>query len=150
MANMAQPMRLQEIVSLLGGELVGDGHAIIRRVASLQNAGPEDIAFLSQPRYKRLLKSTRASAVILPVSERDASILPRIICDDPYVYFAQVSRLLFPAEPISPGVHPTAVVEPDAQIAASAQIGARAYVGSRARIGERTVIGPGCVIGDGV
>jgi UDP-3-O-[3-hydroxymyristoyl] glucosamine N-acyltransferase len=149
MANMAQPMRLEEITSRFGGELVGDGRTAVRRVASLESAGPEDIAFLSHSRYKRLLKSTRAAALILPYSERDASALPRIICDDPYLYFTQVSRLLCPVEPISPGIHRTAVVESDALVAESAQIGAGAYIGHRVRIGERTAIGPGCVIADG-
>jgi len=149
MADMAF-MRLDEIVVALGGELFGDGSTCIRRVATLQSAGPGDIAFLSQKRYRPLLRSTRASALILASSEKDATTLPRIICEDPYLYFAQVSQLFSPAEQVTPGIHPSAVVEAGAIIDPAAQIGAGAYVGHMARIGRHTVVGPGCFIGDDV
>lgn len=146
MANMA--MRLDAIVAALGGKLLGAGDTKIRRVATLQSAGPGDVAFLSQARYRSLLCSTRASALILPPSEKDATSLPRIICEDPYLYFAQVAQLFSPPERVTPGVHASAVIESDATVDPTAQIGAGAYVGHLASIGAHTVIGPGCFIGN--
>jgi UDP-3-O-[3-hydroxymyristoyl] glucosamine N-acyltransferase len=127
--------------------MLGD-NAVISRVATLQNASSGDIAFVSQMRYRNLIASTRATALILPQSLRDATSLPRIICNDPYLYFAEVSRLFSPPEPAVPGIHPSAVVEKGAFVAATAEIGALAYVGRGARIGAGTAIGPGCFIGD--
>lgn len=147
MAHMAG-MRLEEIVSRLGGELVGDANAQVSRVATLQNAGPGDLSFLSHARYRSHLQFTRATAVILPPSERDAIAIPRIISDDPYFYFAQVARLFLPLDTVAPGIHATAVVEADAIVAPSAHIGPGVYVGHQARIEERVVIGPNCSIGD--
>ncbi len=139
--------RIGEIVTRLGGELVGDPDAEIRRIATLESAGPGDLSFLTHSRYRPNLQHTRASAVILAREERDATTLPRILCDDPYVYYARAARLLSSEDRPVPGVHPKAVVEADAQIAASATVGPGCYIGSRAKLDERVVIGAACTIG---
>jgi UDP-3-O-[3-hydroxymyristoyl] glucosamine N-acyltransferase len=143
-------LRLSEIVARLGGEVVGNPDVSVRRVAPLHSAGPEDLTFLAQAKYRSQLGATRAGAVVLARGERDATRLPRIVCDDPYLYFARVAQLFAPPDTVPAGVHPSAVVEPDATVPASAAVGAGAYVGPRARLGERTVVGPGCHVGAGV
>lgn len=139
--------RLGEIVTRLGGELVGDSGVEIRRIATLESAGPGDLSFLSHARYRPNLRRTRASAVILARGERDATALPRILCDDPYVYYARAAQLLFIEDRPVPGVHPKAVVEATAEVAASATVGPGCYVGPRARLDERVVVEAGCTIG---
>jgi len=139
---------LAEIVERLGGELVGDPGVTIRQVATLESAGHGDIAFLSQRRYRPLLRATRAAAVILPHAERDVTALPRILCADPYLYFARVSTLLNPPREVESGVHPSAVIEPGAYVATSARIGPGCHIGKRAEVGESACIDAGCAIGD--
>jgi UDP-3-O-[3-hydroxymyristoyl] glucosamine N-acyltransferase len=143
-------LRLSEIVARLGGELVGDPDIEVRRVAPLQSAGPGDLSFLAQTKYRPQLRETRAAAVVLRSGERDATRLPRILCDDPYLYFARVAQLFAPTESVRAGVHASAVVEPDAVVPGSAAVGAGAYIGPRARLGERVVVGPGCHLGAAV
>jgi len=152
MSNRSDPtaLRLADIVARVGGELVGDPDVTVRRVAPLHTAGPDDLTFLAQPKYRAQLRETRAAAVVIGRAERDATRLPRIICDDPYLYFARVAQLFAPDDAVRPGVHPSAVVEADASVPASASIGPGAYVGTRARLGERVVVGPGCHVGAGV
>jgi len=140
-------LRLSEIVARVGGELIGDPDITVLRVAPLQAAGPEDLSFLAQAKYRSQLRETRAAAVVIGRAERDATRLPRIVCDDPYLYFARVAQLFAPADAVSAGVHPSAVVEADASVPASASVGAGAYIGTRARLGERAVVGPGCHVG---
>ncbi len=139
---------LAAIVERLGGELVGNPEVTIRQVATLESAGPGDIAFLARGRYRPQLRATRATAVILPHAERGATEVPRILCDDPYLYFARVSALLNPSQEVEPGVHPSAVIEPGAHIAASARIGPGCHIGRRAEVGEGACIDAGCGIGD--
>jgi UDP-3-O-[3-hydroxymyristoyl] glucosamine N-acyltransferase len=141
--------RLAEIVARLGGEAVGDETVVVHRVASLQNGSPGAIAFLSQSRHRADLDGTRASAVILGRDARDATSLPRIVCDEPYLYFARVSALLHPDAPVMPGVHPQAAVAPSASVAASARVDACAVIEAHAQVGEGAWIGPGCWIGSG-
>jgi UDP-3-O-[3-hydroxymyristoyl] glucosamine N-acyltransferase len=149
MSTRTEPtaLRLADIVARLGGELVGDPEITVRRVAPLQSAGPEDLSFLAQAKYRPQLRETRAGAVVLGRAERDATTLPRILCDDPYLYFARVASLFAPADAVRAGVHPSAVVEPDASVPVSAAVGAGAYIGPRVRLGERVVVGPGCHVG---
>ena len=139
---------LAEIVERLGGELIGDPRVTVRQVATLESAGPNDVGFLAQGRYRAQLRATRAAAVILPHTERNATEIPRILCDDPYLYFARVSALLNPPTEVQPGVHPSAVVEFSAQVAASARIEPGCHIGARADIGEGVWIGAGCTVGD--
>lgn len=140
---------LAELVARFGGELVGDGTQTVSQVAPLDRATSEEIGFVSQGKYLTQLADTRAGAVILPVDARDATVLPRILTANPYLYFARVSALLNP--PLRPhtGIHSSAVVAPDAVVAADACIAAGAVIGSNAHIGARSVIEANCVVGDG-
>lgn len=141
---------LGEIVESFGGELIGDADVVIKQVAPLSTAQAEHISFLANPKYRRQLQTCRAGAVIMNITERDATNLPRILTDNPYAYFAKVSALLNPQRIEAPGVHPTAVIEQAAIIPGSATVGAFTFVGKRVKIGENVVIGPGCYLGDDV
>jgi UDP-3-O-[3-hydroxymyristoyl] glucosamine N-acyltransferase len=142
--------QLREIVARLGGELLGNPETEIVRIATLQSAGPGDLSFLSHSRYRPHLRDTRASAVILARGERDATALPRILCDDPYLYYARAAQLLSGESHPAPGVHPQAVVEPGALVPASVAIGPFCRVGAGARLGEGVVMESGCSIGEDV
>jgi len=146
----AKRYRLAEIVERFGGELVGDGHIPISGVATLESATREQIAFLAHGKYRKQLEATEAGAVILGHSDRGLTDIPRIACDDPYLFFAKVSALFNP--PVAPksGVHPAATIEDGTQVPASASIGAGAYIGRGVSLGNGVVIGPGCCLGDGV
>ncbi len=144
------PLRLGDIVARLGGELLGDPAVEISAVGTLRGAGPGAISFLSHPRYRADLAASRASALIVPPDARDASSLPRIVCADPYVYFARVSALLNPPPQVDPGVHPSAVIAAGARVAASANVDAGCVIGAGASIGEGAALGAACVVGEGV
>jgi len=142
--------RLGEIVARLGGDLLGSPEIEIGRIATLEQAGPGDLTFLSNARYRVQLRQTHASAVILAHGERDATALPRILCDDPYLYYARAAQLLNAEVRPAPGVHSHAVVEPGALVPASAAIGPFCRIGTRTRLGERVVLDSGCSIGEDV
>jgi len=129
---MPGSLTLAQIAARLGGRIAGDPEVLIRQVGSLARAGPGQISFLSNTRFQAQLAGTGASAVILASDAEAFTSLPRIVCGDPYSYFARVSQLFNPRFTQAVGVHPSATV------AASAKLGARAS------------IGPGCVLGDGV
>jgi UDP-3-O-[3-hydroxymyristoyl] glucosamine N-acyltransferase len=148
MSERADGLSLDEIVSRFGGELIGDGRLRIVQVATLANAGPADLAFLANSKYRKQLKSSRAGAVVLsPANARDCP-LPCIVSDNPYAYYARVAQLLNPPPQIPAGIHPAAVVE--SELDPSISVAAGAHVGKNVRIGRNCVIGPGCILGDGV
>jgi UDP-3-O-[3-hydroxymyristoyl] glucosamine N-acyltransferase len=140
---------LASIVDHLGGELVGNGNVEIRQVATLDNAEPDTITFLANERYLAQLKSTRAGAVIVGETLRDALKTTHIVTANPYVYFARVSALLNPDPETVPGRHPSAVIHPGAVISEGVEIGPSVVIAGNAVIGSDARIGAGCYIGAG-
>jgi UDP-3-O-[3-hydroxymyristoyl] glucosamine N-acyltransferase len=141
-------LRLDEIVARLGGELRGDGSVLVRQVASLAGAGEGEIAFLANPKYRKQLADTKASAVIIPPQAADDTLLPRIVHPNSYAYYARVVALLNPAPRRLAGIHPSAVVH--STIPASVSVGENVVVGESVVLGENVTLYPGVVIGDGV
>jgi UDP-3-O-[3-hydroxymyristoyl] glucosamine N-acyltransferase len=125
----------------------GDTGIEIRRVATLDDAGPGDLTFLANPRYAGKLASTRASAVIMNGSSTAPCAVIR--SKSPYLTFARAAQVLAPARPMAAGVHALAAVAADAAVDASASIGPFAVIGAGASVGARTVVHPHVVIGDG-
>ena len=141
-------LRLDEIVSRLGGWLEGDGSVIVSQVGSLASAGANEIAFLSNPRYRQQLQSTRAAAVIVAPQFAGDTSLPRIVHHNVYAYYARVVALLNPRACRPSGIHPSAVVH--SEVPLSACVGEKVVIGSDVVIGENVTLYPGCVIGNGV
>ncbi len=141
------PISLGELATSQGCELIGDPDATVSGVASLQNASPESLSFLSGSSYLSQLPTTKAAAVVLRAEDADACPVAALICDNPYATYARMAALVCPEPLFAPGVHTTAVVADSATIADTAHIAATAVIGERTVIGEHTVVGPGTVIG---
>ena len=140
-----QPVRLDQIVAALGGDLVGDGSLPVVRLAPLDRADAGSLAFLANPRYAAQLASTEAAAVIVAPAQRDAAVArgAAIVTPDPYLYFARLTQWWAARRRRAPavGVHPSAVVEPGAVLHPSVSVGPLAYVGPGAVLGEGVVLG---------
>jgi len=143
---------LSELAEICGATLVGDGSLTVVGPASLEEARPDQIAFLGHPKYERLLAETRAAAVLVGnevESTREGLALLR--CDDPSRAFSEVVRLFAAAPPAPPpGVHPTAVVDPSVELGADVSVGPLCVLGEGSRIGDRSVLHAGVCLGDGV
>ena len=134
-------MRVDEIAKRLNAEWEGAGDLEIHGAADLDAASPDDIAFVQNRKAATRAEASRAGCLIV---DRDFPAGRTVIrVSNPRAAFAMAIGLLYPKPPITPGIHPTAVIAPDATIAASASIGPHVTVGPRAVIGERTVVGPG-------
>ena len=141
--------RLDQITGKFGGSVIGDASIRVGQVAPPETAGPTDIVFISKASYLPQLRNTQAGAAIIAADAPEAAGIPRIVCANPYAYFAKVSALFNPMPPVVTGAHKTAVVAKTAKIAKSASIGAGAYIGAKVRIGKNVCIGPGSFVGDG-
>jgi UDP-3-O-[3-hydroxymyristoyl] glucosamine N-acyltransferase len=149
-SGAAPAYSLRELRERYGGEVIGDADLRVSRVATLENAGPGAIAFFANPRYLKHLQTTRAAAVILGPDARDAATVPRIVCENPYAYFARVSALLNPVRGTEPGVHATARIHPEARVHRGAEVGPFAVIERGAQVGDGAVIGASSYVGEGV
>jgi UDP-3-O-[3-hydroxymyristoyl] glucosamine N-acyltransferase len=151
-------LRLGSIAAALGGELLGDADLRIDGLAPLESAGPAELSFLSNPRYRQQLAATRAGCVIVGPAFREAASARGacIVTEDPYLYFARLTQLWKRehAKASGPAIHPSAVVDPSAQLGAGVRIGPLCVVERGARIGagtelkSRVTIGEDCVLGE--
>jgi UDP-3-O-[3-hydroxymyristoyl] glucosamine N-acyltransferase len=140
-------VKLRDLATHLECRLEGDGDIEVVRVTGLKEAGPGDLTFVANPKYEKLLTTTRASAVILndgPECRTPACLRT----SNPYLAFARAARLFAPQIRPAPGVHPLAAVAPDASLGAGVSIGAFAWIGPRVSIGDNTVIYPNVTIAD--
>ena len=151
---MAIGKSLAELADHVGGKVIGDGSVIVHKVAALDQAGPGEISFLTNPRYQKFLPQCRASAVIVGLGVTDASVdqgqVNFLQCADPYIAFAKILQLLTPTQPFSAEISPHAWVDSSAVIGASVTIFPNVFVGPRVRIGARTVLMPGTFLGSDV
>jgi UDP-3-O-[3-hydroxymyristoyl] glucosamine N-acyltransferase len=109
-------IRIDELAKRLGAELRGDPERQVSGVRPLDEAGPEHLSFLHNPKYLGLARSSSAGAILT----QDASLLPGrdvLVCAEPYLALARALEVLYPAVAATPGVHPSAVVSEGVEIA---------------------------------
>jgi UDP-3-O-[3-hydroxymyristoyl] glucosamine N-acyltransferase len=141
----------------LAARILGDSSLPISSTAPLDSAGPADLSFLANPRYRSQVAASAAGAIVLSGAEQAANFPggarpagALVACDNPYAWFAFAAQHLAREAPPAPGVHDRAVVASGARLGAGVCIEALAVVGEGAEVGEGTRIGPACVLGEGV
>lgn len=156
--SSAGPISLAELAKIAGAELKPPtaGGRLIKDVAPLETAGPEDVSFLDNRRYLPAFAATRAGACLVDpgYAERAPADTALLLTSRPYRGYALVAQAFYPGVSAAPGRHPTAVVDPSARIGEGctlepyAVIGADVEIGKRCRIGSHVVIESGVTIGD--
>lgn len=142
-------MKLTELASQLGCQLIGDGDVEIEGVAGIESAGPHEVTFLTNPRYTDKVATTGAGAIIVGQA-LDAPSPPQLISSNAYLDFARALDLFYSAPATEAGIHPTAVIADSSHVANSASIGAYAVIGENVVIGDNAVLHPHVTIYAGV
>ena len=139
---------LAELAERINGRVVGDATVRIHGVGTLTHGRTGQITFLNNPRYRRYLTDTQASAVILGEDDVAHCHVNAIVVRRPYVAYARLTALFSRQREQGGFIHPSAQVSSAAQVADSARIEANCVVGAGCVVGEQVRIGPGCVIED--
>src|SRR5437879_3215111 len=138
-------MKLAEIAQKLGCRLEGPPEIEIRGVVGIEHAEAGQITFLANRRYFPLLKTTRASAVLIEEGialDREASLpsLAALRSSNPYLAFAHALELFYQPPRYAPGIHPTAIIAKSARIGENAHIGPYCFIDEDASIGRNAVL----------
>ncbi|HBM89312.1 MAG: UDP-3-O-(3-hydroxymyristoyl)glucosamine N-acyltransferase [Parvibaculaceae bacterium] len=142
----------------------------ITDVAPLDSAGPDEIAFLDNPKYVAAFEATKASACIVGrkfVDKAPAGIA-LLVSDQPYRSYALAAQCFYPtscrpsdtfgdASTVSPAahIHPSAkvnegaTIEPGAVVSAECEVGSGAVIASSAVVAKGTTVGRDSYIGPG-
>ena len=150
---------LGHLAAALGATLEGDPGRVVRGVAPLETAGPDDVSFLTDPRYRAAAQASRAGAFVAGAGITGLPA-PVLRVTAPQQAMIDLLELFHPAAPAVPGVHPSAIVAADARIDSTAfvgplvviesrarldpgvRIGALSYIGHDVHVGEDSVVGP--------
>ncbi len=159
---------LEEITGLVQPRRVAgtSAEATIRGIASLNKAGPGDLSFLSNKKYRAEVGKTRASVVLVPLDFAGSPAPGQsfLFVEQPSVALgrlcARLEQALWPKP--APGVHPsasvaagaaidpTATIGPLCVIEAGATIGAGTHLQAQVFVGRAAVIGAACWLMAGV
>ena len=121
---------------------------MIRSLAALDVAKPDQLAFLANPKYVKQLKLSSAGAVLVKPELADQVTGIALVVQDPYLAYATLSKLFDWRRPLQPRVDATAVIASSASVDSSAEISAHVVIGEHAHIAAGVFIGANSVIGD--
>lgn len=141
-------MRLSLIAQSLGCRLEGSPDTEIAGVAAIEVARPDQLTFISNRKYVRHAKTTRAGAIILD-DDFPALPTPTLRTSNPYLAFARAIELFYqPPEPPA-GIDPTARIAASARLGDDASIGPYVVIEDGVTVGARSIVGPFVHIGRG-
>src|SRR5712672_475389 len=149
-SRLPSAMKLAEIASALNARLEnGLADTEVTGLNGIEQAGPEEITFVANPKYAAAARLTKAAAVI--VAERFPVIPAATLrVQDPYHSFARALELFHKPLQYAPGVHATAIIHPTAKVGRGAHIGPYVVVDENVEIGDDAVLLAHAVIYRGV
>ncbi len=138
---------LNEIQSIAGGKVIGNGDTYITGVASVEVAKEGDITFIKNDSLVSQALTSQASAIIL---HREIQTLkkPQIVVENPYLAFTRLMEVVAKERYIRPsGIHPTAIISKEAILGKGVSIGAYVVIEDGVKIGDRVTVYPNTFIG---
>jgi UDP-3-O-[3-hydroxymyristoyl] glucosamine N-acyltransferase len=145
---------LPRLAERVEGRLRGGSPVCITGVASLEEAGPREASWLSNPKYAHFLATARCGVILVPRGHAETP-MPSIECPSVERSIALLLGAFAPPRaPFPRTVHPTAVIDPTARLAPDVAVAphvvieAHAAVGARTRLHAGVFIGSGAVVGD--
>ncbi len=138
--------QLEELARIVGGEVAGDAERVVESVCTLETAGPDDLSFVTSPKYRRQAAESAAGA-LLAAKPLEGVEKDYLLVDEPYYALALLLSHIYPATRPEPGVHPTAVVEQGAEVDARASVGPFAVIGEGSQLAAGVEIHSHAVVG---
>jgi UDP-3-O-[3-hydroxymyristoyl] glucosamine N-acyltransferase len=144
-------LTIQEINTILNGEIIGNTTHTITAPEQLDLAKETEISFIGNKKYEKNWLNSNASAAIV---NEDISIEPGvnkvfIKVKNADLAMSQVLEMFAPDAPqFDEMIHPTAVIHSTAKIGNGTKIGAGCYIGPNVEIGENAILYPNVTILD--
>jgi UDP-3-O-[3-hydroxymyristoyl] glucosamine N-acyltransferase len=137
---------LNEIAAFLDGSVRGDGGIVIERIRGIDEAGPGDLTFVANPKYRKKMETTGASAIlVVPGTAYAGKNL--LMVEDPYVALGRLLALFHPEDEETAGISKHATVEAGADVSPEAVVYPGVHVCRGARVEKHAVLYPGVFIG---
>src|ERR1044071_4469096 len=138
------------LAQLVAGTVIGNGDVLIERIANLDSAGENEIAYVDGEKFFEAAQASKASCLIVRREHPDFTGHTLIEVENPKLAFSLIAATLHPAKKREPSIHSTASIANTADVALTAYLGPGVCVGNYSRVGAATRIEAGVVIGDNV
>lgn len=146
-AARRDPLPLRTIHEFLGGDLIGSPDAVVTGLASLDQAGPGDLAFLASGRELKTLQGASIGALIVGRRLPDFTS-PQLVVENPAYAFARAAQQFFVPPVRLRGIAREVIRGEGVTIGADASVWPGVTLGDRVSIGARVTLYPGVFIGD--
>ncbi|AEA34251.1 UDP-3-O-(3-hydroxymyristoyl)glucosamine N-acyltransferase [Hippea maritima] len=143
-------MKPEEVAKLLGCKAIVKREVKLNSVAPIETAKENELAFLSNPKYEKYLKTTQAGCIIVKpdIDIKEYPHLNFIICDNPYLAFAKIIRFVYAPKPPKPYIASQSYIDATAEIDKTARVEEFTYIGKNVKIGKHTRVMPFVYVGD--
>ena len=145
-SGMSGTFLLGELAERIGAEVQGDPGLSIDGLATLGDAGPAQLSFLTNPKYRKAAEASRAGALLVGQGS-GLSGRNLIVASEPYPALAELLELFHPTVAPAPGISPDARLGNDVDLGRDVHVGAFAVIGERTRLGDGVIVGAGAVVG---
>ncbi len=147
-------MKAAKLAEMLGGKLSGNPDVEISGLAEIQNAGANEVSFISNPAYEKYFETTGAGAVLVSekfVIKEERPGIAVIRLEDPYFGFVTLQEYFHSQEtPVERGISDNSKIGEGTVIETDVYVGDFTLIGKNCRIGNNSVIRANVTIGDGV
>jgi len=144
---------IRELAELCGATILGNNpQQTIDSAANLDEAGVHQLTFIGSPKYADKLKTSVASAVLVPKgTPGDAAQASTclLVVGDPEMAFIACLHRLYPQKASGGTLSAKAHIDPTAILGEGTCVEAFASIGARATLGRNCWVMAGCHIGDG-
>jgi len=137
---------LNEIAEFLNGSVSGNGGVVIERICGIDEAGPGDMTFVANPKYRKKIETSGADAILVaPGTACQGKNL--LIVENPYAALGKLLALFHPEDPEAEGISEDATIEAGAAVSAEAVVYPGVHICRGARVEKGAVLYPGVFIG---
>ncbi len=150
--DFQKPLKLSEIATLVGGEVIGDNNAEVKGLNELHVVRNGDITFVDHPKYYKKVLESDATYIIINKAVEAPQGKSLILHDAPMDAFNKLiahSRPLVPATNMvseSAVIGEGTVIQPGVFIGNNCKIGSNCIIHSNVSIYDNTVIGDNVII----
>lgn len=140
------------LAALAGGTVDGDGDAVLKGFAKIEEAKAGDLSFIANPKYSHYACSTKATALLVHNDFQGEGVIRATLIrvEDPYSTLARLLRMIEEMKPEPEGIEQPSYISEGIEILEKVYIGAFSYIGKNVKLGKGVKIYPQCYIGDGV
>jgi len=146
--HSSKTFSLAQLAEITDSEIKGDKDIRLLGVATLQDAREGEISFVSNPKYKALLKDSAASVVVLDPKLAENFSGNALINQDPYLTFAKIVSEFHKQDTMPSNIHPSAIIADDIVLGKQVNIGANAVIEQGVVLDDNVIIGSGCFVGN--